>query len=75
MNTEQVEGALAIVTGMAILMHTCIATKGFSIRQVLSEAAWNVILLGFSIECAPQSYLTLGGRELGYLYPFPSHIG
>lgn len=46
-------------------MQACVASKGFIIRQVITEGSWNVTLLGFSTEHTPQSYLALGMRVLG----------
>lgn len=63
-----------MVTGMVILMQTCVATKGFIIQQVITECNWNITLLGFSIEHAPQNYLALVVKMLGYLYPHPSDM-
>lgn len=49
MEAEQIEGTLAIVTGMVILiMHTCITDTGVMVKQVISEGNWNMTLLGFS---------------------------
>lgn len=76
MNTEQLKGTL---TGHnkwrgCTEVQLC-SNQRFIIQQVITEGNWNVILLGFSIEHVPQSYLALGVRELGYLYPLPFDIG
>ena len=113
---------LVIITGVAILIHTCVATKGFLFHKLVLRVTgtdsfgiqyrmcwrrkWQPTpvlprefreqrsLVGCrlwgrkswtrlkrlsssssSIECAPQSYLALGVREMGYCYPLEFDIG